>query len=236
MRAPDKSRILAGIASAAFDALILIALITGLSFRPDVGGSSHLITVALTVPPAPHQKQFQTRLTAQHRHRHALAPNGARAAPVLAYVPRIPLAKSATPAALNPDSGFGSNSGMVGQGSSGGSGNGNLGGDSGGSGENDAVWLSGEIGNSDYPHQAADRGAQGTVRTEITISPQGRVSRCQVTRSSGDLDLDATTCRLLLKRFRFRPATDDSGHSIVDTVEYDQEWVLSRTADLPASD
>jgi len=235
MGAPDKSRILAGIASAALDALILLALITGLRDQPARHGSSPLVSVALTALPAPHQTRPKPRPAVKHFHHQAAALAGARAVPTLAYVPRIPLARSALAAATNPDSGPGFNSGTADAGTGGGAGNGASGGGSGDNGGTDAEWISGQIGNSDYPPQAADRGAQGTVRTEITVAPNGRISGCQVIRSSGDPDLDATTCRLILRRFRFRPATDDAGRTIADTVEYDQEWVLSRAAVLPVS-
>jgi protein TonB len=225
MAPSDKSRVLAAIASAAIEALILLALITGLRDHPERRRSRHLVDIAFTAPAISRQKRPKPRLRVNHSLRHASARAGARAVPALAYVPRIPLAPPSLPAASKPDSGPGSNSGMGGTGDAAGKGtSGESSGDDGGS---DAEWIAGRIGNSDYPSRAADRGAHGTVRTEITVAADGRVAGCQVIRSSGDADLDATTCRLVAKRFRFRPATDAAGRAITDTVDYDQEWILS---------
>jgi protein TonB len=38
-------------------------------------------------------------------------------------------------------------------------------------------------------------------------------------------ELDALTCRLMEKRFRFRPATDRFGRPARDEVEWDHEWI-----------
>lgn len=70
---------------------------------------------------------------------------------------------------------------------------------------------------SDYPRKAIKRREEGTVRFQIDIGPEGRVSRCTVTASSGSALLDSTTCRLAAQRLRFRPARDSAGQPIADT-------------------
>jgi protein TonB len=46
-----------------------------------------------------------------------------------------------------------------------------------------------------------------------------------VISSSGNRALDDTTCRLILKRFRFAPARDAAGMAVPGEVDYDQEWI-----------
>ena len=58
------------------------------------------------------------------------------------------------------------------------------------------------------------------------IETTGRVTRCRVTRSSGDTMLDATTCRLIEERFRFRPATNAAGETIASDYGWRQRWWL----------
>ena len=233
----DKSRIFAGTASAAFHILILLVLIAALRGEPPTSRSEALIDVTFDNPPAPQRQRIRPRPTVPHDHRQPASHSGAPAAAALAYPPPIPLAQATLPASPYAGSGLRANpgSGAAGSGSDAGDGAGQGVGQGNGDGGSDAEWIGGEIRNSDFPDRAAARGAQGTVRTEITVAPNGRASGCQITGSSGDPDLDATTCRLILRRFRFRAATDDAGHPTTDTVEYDQEWVLSRATDVPAA-
>jgi len=87
-----------------------------------------------------------------------------------------------------------------------------------------AQWLSGSIGESDYPNAAYNAHIGGTVFVSFVVGPSGRVDACKVTRSSGNRELDATTCRLIQRRFRYRPARDGSGKAIAETVRGEQEW------------
>ena len=78
----------------------------------------------------------------------------------------------------------------------------------------------------DYP-QAAIRGEeQGTTAVRLTISPDGRVSDCSVTSSSGSSSLDGATCSILKRRARFSPAKDQNGQSISDTTSTRIRWEL----------
>lgn len=118
--------------------------------------------------------------------------------------------------------GPGSGAAGAGDGSgSGGSGNGAGGGSR-------AIWRSGSIEDRDYPDTARRARAGGTVETSFTIETSGRVTGCRVTRSSGEPSLDATTCRLIEKRFRFRPATDAEGRPVASRYGWRQTWWLER--------
>ena len=58
----------------------------------------------------------------------------------------------------------------------------------------------------------------------FTVAPNGRVSRCVVTRSSGVPELDELTCRLIRERFLFRPETDRNGRAIASEVDGEHLW------------
>ena len=94
-----------------------------------------------------------------------------------------------------------------------------------------ARWISGSIRDSDYPRGAYEVGAGGTVYLRFVVAPNGRVSECRVTRSSGRADLDATTCRLIQKRFRYRPARDARGRPIADVIRGEHLWIAERRID-----
>lgn len=88
--------------------------------------------------------------------------------------------------------------------------------------------LSGELRNADYPRAAVRARAQGDVVAHLSIDPDGLVAECRVARSSGSADLDATTCRLIRERFRYRPALDAEGRPVADQLGWRQSWWLDR--------
>jgi len=57
-----------------------------------------------------------------------------------------------------------------------------------------------------YPYLARRRGQQGTVRLDVSVAADGRVSAVRVARSSGHVLLDQAAVRAL-QRWRFQPAT-----------------------------
>ena len=89
---------------------------------------------------------------------------------------------------------------------------------------------------SDYPRAAEQAGAEGVVVARLSVSEKGRVTDCRIRSSSGNGDLDRTTCRLILKRFRFLPARDSSGAATTDTVEWEQQWSLSQDGSPQAAE
>jgi periplasmic protein TonB len=87
-----------------------------------------------------------------------------------------------------------------------------------------AAYISGRIKNSDYPRGASKANASGSVIVRYTILPNGRAANCRVTGSSGNSDLDSITCRLIEKRFRYKPARDTNGNAIEDVTGWKQDW------------
>ena len=114
--------------------------------------------------------------------------------------------------------------GGAGSGTGAGSGSaGGAGGNEGGAGT-DLEQIAGEITPRDYPRHLGNAGIGGRVGILFTVGVNGRVTRCSVTSSSGIPELDALTCRLILKRFRYRPSTDRYGRPVPDEVEGEQIW------------
>ena len=76
----------------------------------------------------------------------------------------------------------------------------------------------------DYPAAAVGSGARGIVGFTLTVSPDGRVIGCNITRSSEWAILDAATCNLMRRRARYTPAMDSSGNPVVGTIAQEIEW------------
>jgi protein TonB len=86
--------------------------------------------------------------------------------------------------------------------------------------------LPGLFSTDDYPQAALRNEEQGTTAVSLTIGPNGRVSGCSVTSSSGSSSLDSTTCSILTRRARFTPAKDQNGNPISDSSSARIRWQL----------
>jgi protein TonB len=80
---------------------------------------------------------------------------------------------------------------------------------------------------NDYPTSAAESGDQGSTGVRLAIGPDGRVTACSVTRSSGSRALDAATCSVLRSRARYTPARDQNSQPTGDTQGATITWRLS---------
>lgn len=83
-------------------------------------------------------------------------------------------------------------------------------------------WLS----DADYPSRAQREERSGTAGFRLEIGPDGRVTNCTITSSTGHSDLDEATCRLLPRRARFRAATAAGGSPVSDTYNGRITWRL----------
>jgi len=63
----------------------------------------------------------------------------------------------------------------------------------------------------DYPLRERRSGAEAQVGFTVVVGPDGRVSGCTVTASSGSRRLDRETCRILVQRARYWPARNALG-------------------------
>ena len=158
-----------------------------------------------------------------------------QATPIVAPRPRVeipvrpPVATTETPnqgaaptqgAADRPGAGTGSGGSGTGTGS-GGSGSG-AGGGGGGEPATPARLVRG-ITNRDYP-VAIQRGwpRGGRIFLRLRIEANGRPSSCDVMRSFGNQAVDQWTCRLVMDRGQFRPATNQQGVPIAAWFGYVQ--------------
>lgn len=107
-----------------------------------------------------------------------------------------------------------------------GTGNGGNGNGPGGGTITEPQLIRGQIVNRDYPRSAANQRAEGTVVAYYTVLPNGRASNCFINKSSGNAALDATTCKLIEQRFRYRPALDGNGRAIPYETGWQQVWWL----------
>jgi protein TonB len=87
--------------------------------------------------------------------------------------------------------------------------------------------LASLVSDDDYPASAAAAGQEGRTGFRLDIGPDGRVTNCTVTSSSGSSLLDNTTCRIMRSRARFTPAHDSNGNPISDTHDDAIIWRLN---------
>ena len=201
------------------------ALLSGLSVHVQRSAQAvtRLIEIQLLPPPPPPivvepkkrtASQSAAPVAAHDRPGGSTGPSTVKAPnPVAAIVPIAPTVSPGGTAGHGTLTGTGSGGGLGGQGTGTGQGDGGT----------DLEWLSGDFRPADYP-RAVRAGIGGKVEFRFTVGVNGRVTDCAITRSSGNADLDATTCRVVLKRFRYRPSTDANGRPIADLVEGDVDW------------
>jgi protein TonB len=63
----------------------------------------------------------------------------------------------------------------------------------------------------DYPSGDIRRGHTGVTRYRVAIGTNGRVTNCEVVKSSGWPSLDQSACNNLTRRAKFEPGTDETG-------------------------
>jgi protein TonB len=219
----------ASVGVALFHLLLAYALLSGLTVdltdRPSEALEVFDVATISPPPPAPEVSHPSRAAGAASPASTALPPITAPAptrlevsAPVVATT--LPTPPQGSGAAASDGVGAGSGTGGTGTGA---------GGDGDGSGgiAKRAQRRSGSLLDRDYPLAARKARAEGIVYVRISVGRDGRVSQCEVTRSSGNSDLDATTCRLVERRFRYRPARDAEGRPVADVVTHTYEWRLN---------
>lgn len=227
---PSRERAVAFGIAAVVQVALGLALLSG--FRVDFNHTRDVVErlIEIGVPPPPpivrvepvKPKPERVAKQPESAPRAAPAPPGGSPGPVPAHAP-----PSVTPVvAIQPSaapSGGGTGTGpATGSGAGGGAGGEGYGGDGGGT---DLELISGDIGMRDYPKHLGNAGIGGRVSVTFMVQVNGRPIGCRVTRSSGIPELDALTCRLIEKRFRFRPSTDRYGRPVPEEVDWDHDWV-----------
>ena len=64
----------------------------------------------------------------------------------------------------------------------------------------------------------------GRGRGPVVEATTGRVTACEVTRSTGNGQLDDATCDFIVRRARFEAATDDTGAKVVGNYTGTVRW------------
>lgn len=235
----NRERILASLGVGVLHALIGLALIAGLKgpLAETPEQPLKLFNVTASLPPPPVESVAPERKATPEPEGRAAPPAlKAQASPVVAPRPLVPIVPPPPVAAApKPGTGAATSQGAAeipgpgtGAGGTGtGTGSGGAGSGTGGGGAaRKARQIAGRIVNADYPRAARRVGAEGQVLVRFTVEPSGRVGACTVARSSGNADLDATTCSLIQKRYRFEPARDRTGRAVPDEKAWVQRWWL----------
>jgi protein TonB len=195
----------------------------------------------ISIPPRPASSNDAARRPAAPGREGAASPANLRSepTPVVAPAPVIPMpmpppivsapvaGRGDDPSAgAAPVPGPGTGAGGVGDGRGSGFG-GDGGGGGGGRGLGPATpprLLRGAIRDADYPRWAWEAGVGGTVGVRFTVTIEGRVANCRITRSSGYRQLDVWTCDLLARRYHFAPSRDRNGEPVPADVVEDHGW------------
>lgn len=85
-------------------------------------------------------------------------------------------------------------------------------------------WITQE----DYPLAAIKAKAESSVRITWKITVLGFATDCKVIESSGNADLDFTSCDLIMRRARYKPAQDQYGMSMESQATRTIKWVLQK--------
>lgn len=78
----------------------------------------------------------------------------------------------------------------------------------------------------DYSRSDLMREREGTANYRLVVGSDGRVDACEITRSTGHSSLDRDTCRLIERRARFDPATNNRGENVVGTYTGTVTWQI----------
>jgi len=239
-RERNRVRATSALGVAAFHVALGYALIS--SFGVQFGGETQDELKVFDVPeeiiPPPVEETVAPKERTPDPEGSASPPNlKAKASPVVAPPPvlfppvPLPAAKTADQGSDNASGASdvaGPGTGAGGQGTGTGSGGQGSGSGGGGGAAAKAQWIQGRIANRDYPRAASRAGAEGTVIVRFTVETSGRATGCRVMSSSGNADLDATTCRLIERRFKYRPAKDAQGNPVASQQGWKQVWWLER--------
>jgi len=76
----------------------------------------------------------------------------------------------------------------------------------------------------DYPARALRDEAEGIASYRLIVATTGRVSACEVVRSTGNGMLDDATCEFIQRRARFEAATDETGAKVVGSYTGTVKW------------
>ncbi|MFC0202762.1 energy transducer TonB [Novosphingobium soli] len=240
MYTSPRQRALSALASLLIVGGGMAALVAGLAARMTPQARREALTAVLPLPQpaAPRPRETPAKADSTAAKGRPSPPNlRNKATQVVAPPPRLPPlivpppvitapyagTGSATQSGASDRAGPGRGAGGVGDGDGGG-GNG----DGDGEGYDDAVTrprqIRGRLRFSDLPPDLREAKAGGELKLRYRIGVDGRVSDCRILVSSGRPALDATTCRLITERFRFRPSRNARGEPVAALMVETHGW------------
>jgi periplasmic protein TonB len=219
----NRDHMRAGAGAAALQVLLLSGLAAGLRVAaPEPKDPAPVVLAVRPVPPPPiipppeRKTEEGASAPAPAAASPVVAPPTVLPVPLLVVAAPVPATSAAPTPGISPVAGTGA----------GGQGTGTGRGGAGSGGGTSARRVAGALRDSDYPAAARRARAEGTVFVEFRVDTDGGVSGCKVTRSSGHEALDAVTCRLIERRFRYQPATDARGAPVAATLATNFTWTL----------
>lgn len=81
---------------------------------------------------------------------------------------------------------------------------------------------------NDYPSRALREEREGVTGFRVSVGTDGKVTSCEITKSSGSPDLDQATCDNVRRRARFTPATDGEGNPTTGSYTNAIRWVIPK--------
>jgi protein TonB len=81
---------------------------------------------------------------------------------------------------------------------------------------------------NDYPTRALQLGQEGVTGFHLSLGSDGKVTNCEITKSSGSAELDKTTCDLMRRRARFNPAMDSDGNPTSGSYTSSVRWQIPK--------
>ncbi|WP_420381242.1 energy transducer TonB [Novosphingobium sp.] len=81
---------------------------------------------------------------------------------------------------------------------------------------------------SDYPSRALQLSQEGVTGFHVSVGTDGKVTSCEITKSSGSPELDKTTCAVVTRRARFNPATDGDGNPTTGSFSNSVRWQIPK--------
>ena len=219
--------------------LVGYALIVGLGVdvTRTVTDTLNVINISIPTPPEPQveEKPAPVDNRAKEEEGAASAKNiKNKATQITAPEPKVKLKlPEVIPTAPKPDAGNAGNSGAsdeagpgTGAGGEGdGTGSGNGGDGTGGGG---VVSRARKTAGNITPKDGRGEQVSGSVTVYYRVLPNGRVTNCRISESSGNPKLDILTCRLIEERFRYEPARNRKGEAVSDVTGWKQDWWLER--------
>ena len=229
-----RDRLVAGLGTAIvlmlFGYLLVRGLTVGMAFRQD----RPIALLDLHAPPPPpppkppraHPKPKQSAASSPPNLR-------SKATPIVAPPPILPPPLPPPPVIVAPKADIGAATSTGASDRAGlGTGAGGEGDGAGGGGDGDGGTpprqISGRLKFSDMPADLREASVTGIVAVRYDVETDGHATECEVTKSSGHAELDALTCKLIERRFRFRPSHDRDGDPVVSTIVETHGWVIDR--------